>query len=826
MKIIKFSLLLILTFLPVSIYSQYIINAEYFFDNDPGLSNGIPVTIVAGDSVNILDSINVSSLTTGLHFITIRYKDSSGVWSHNTSKMFFVMDLPDVNEIVENSYPIIQAEYFIDTDQGVGNGVPILSENPVDSLNILDSIQVSELNTGLHYFTIRYKDSFGKWSHSQSKPFFVMNFPDVNEVVENPYPIIQAEYFIDTDPGVGNGVAIFSEIPVDNFNILDSIQVSELNTGLHYLTIRYKDSFGKWSHSQSKPFFTMNLPDVNEVVENPYPIIHAEYFIDEDPGIGNGIAIISEEPVNIMNIVDSIAVSLEVGQHSLTIRYKDSFGKWSHSETKQFVISETPPLVVDGLVAYYPFNNNTIDESYNGNNGTPFALIPAVDRFGNNNRAYYFDGDFSRIVVPDSPTLDIQNSISLLAWIKTNYPSSGDIEGHIISKHCTNWSRAYSLFANSGESSIGDSLGMELIDQNNEYYRYLYYADTNNVYDNNWHLIAATYNKETSTANVYIDGRLKSSFQTQQYDLMQIDYPLTIGCFHLDAGVYRGFFHGAIDDISIYNRALNPAEIALQFLGDTTLFAPILMSPINNETDVLLNLQLNWFPVNYATAYTVQVSTTNDFSSLILDEETNGTTINLSNLDDGTLYFWRVCASNFFKTSNWSEVWSFRTEYQQQIIFLNNGWNTISSFFLPETPNMFDIFAEISSNIRIVKNDVGELFVPEWGINTIGNWNPSKGYLVYTINQSLLTIEGLPINPSDYPINLNAGWQLVSYLRNSPMSAPTALSSIVNSLIFAKNNGGFIYHPIYGINTLGDFIPGQGYWLYMSAPAVLIYPGN
>jgi len=137
---------------------------------------------------------------------------------------------------------------------------------------------------------------------------------------------------------------------------------------------------------------------------------------------------------------------------------------------------------------------------------------------------------------------------------------------------------------------------------------------------------------------------------------------------------------------------------------------------------------------------------------------------------------------------------------------------------------MFDIFEGISTNIRIVKNGLGQMFVPAWGLNNIGNWNPAHGYLVNTINQTSLLIDGLPINPANYPINISAGWQLVSYIRSSPLSAPLALNSITNSLIFAKNNGGFIYHPFFGINTIGDFIPGQGYWLYMSAPAVLYYP--
>jgi len=37
---------------------------------------------------------------------------------------------------------------------------------------------------------------------------------------------------------------------------------------------------------------------------------------------------------------------------------------------------------------------------------------------------------------------------------------------------------------------------------------------------------------------------------------------------------------------------------------------------------------------------------------------------------------------------------------------------------------------------------------------------------------------------------------------------------------------GNIYHPGYGINAIGNMQLGQGYWIYMSEPAVLTYPEN
>ena len=44
------------------------------------------------------------------------------------------------------------------------------------------------------------------------------------------------------------------------------------------------------------------------------------------------------------------------------------------------------------LIACYPFNGNTNDETGNGNNGTNNGATLTSDRFGNVNSAYLFNG--------------------------------------------------------------------------------------------------------------------------------------------------------------------------------------------------------------------------------------------------------------------------------------------------------------------------------------------------------------------------------------------------------------------------------------------------
>jgi len=69
------------------------------------------------------------------------------------------------------------------------------------------------------------------------------------------------------------------------------------------------------------------------------------------------------------------------------------------------------------LVAFYPFNGNANDSSGHNNNGTVYGAALTTDRQGNPNSAYFFDGTSSYILVPNSPSLNFQQAISVNFWM-------------------------------------------------------------------------------------------------------------------------------------------------------------------------------------------------------------------------------------------------------------------------------------------------------------------------------------------------------------------------------------------------------------------------
>ena len=88
-----------------------------------------------------------------------------------------------------------------------------------------------------------------------------------------------------------------------------------------------------------------------------------------------------------------------------------------------------------------------------------------------------------------------------------------------------------------------------------------------------------------------------------------------------------------------------------------------LATPADAANDVTLRPTLTWNSVSDADTYNLQISTSSDFSSTVVNEtELTSTSYTPSlNLLMGTQYYWRVSATNEGGTSAWSSTRTFTT---------------------------------------------------------------------------------------------------------------------------------------------------------------------
>src|ERR1043166_4595146 len=126
--------------------------------------------------------------------------------------------------------------------------------------------------------------------------------------------ITNAEYFVDTDPGVGNGITVSVGTPNTTVNFTVSVPTGSYSQGFHFLGIRVKDANGRWSLYDKRGFY------VTSSAPNSANITAAEYFFDTDPGVGNGTAVSVGASGATVNFTASIPTSLSAGFHFVAIR--------------------------------------------------------------------------------------------------------------------------------------------------------------------------------------------------------------------------------------------------------------------------------------------------------------------------------------------------------------------------------------------------------------------------------------------------------------------------------------------------------------------------
>jgi hypothetical protein len=338
--------------------AQQISAAEYFIDNDPGTGSGVPITVTAGSTANFTATIPTASLASGFHVVAIRTKDSSGFWGLYESRGIYI------SSSTANASDIGAAEFFVDSDPGAGNATPIAPITNGSTVSFAVPVATGALTQGFHIVAIRTKDTNGQWGLYESRGFYI------STATANAADITAAELFIDSDPGVGNGTAITPISSGNTVSFTTPIPTTSLATGFHFLAIRTKDNNGQWGLYESRGFY------ISTAASNATDITAAEFFVDNDPGVGNGTVITPITSGNTVSFTTSIATTaLAPGFHFLAIRTKNNSGQWGLYESRGFYISTATTNMPDMTAAEY-----FIDTDPGVGNATPIS-IPAGQTF-------------------------------------------------------------------------------------------------------------------------------------------------------------------------------------------------------------------------------------------------------------------------------------------------------------------------------------------------------------------------------------------------------------------------------------------------------------
>lgn len=206
------------------------------------------------------------------------------------------------------------------------------------------------------------------------------------------------------------------------------------------------------------------------------------------------------------------------------------------------------------LVAYFPFDANANDASGNGNNATVNGTTSTADKFGNNNRAYLFDGVNDYIEAPVDINPSAMPQMTIVAWARAD---GGSPVKQVVSHDNGAFDRSLGIDYRGGGtgwsvfSGSGSVLGFHPVTLGE------------------WVFLAAVYDQNAGTVKL----RVNNTIYEESGNLGSGHITFRIG----SNPSYGEYFQGSIDEVRVYNHALTNSELSQlynQFLGESTTSIP------------------------------------------------------------------------------------------------------------------------------------------------------------------------------------------------------------------------------------------------------------
>jgi hypothetical protein len=268
--------------------------------------------------------------------------------------------------------------------------------------------------------------------------------------------------------------------------------------------------------------------------------------------------------VSLSSTVNLTSCTKELENDTITVQIHDTIIK----EKVDTIIQVDTICKLDlGLVAHYNFTDGSLlDETDNHNDIVFNSATLTADKAGNADNAYLFDGSTSYMRVANSPSLNPNGKITIMARVKANDFYMGTCHfSEIVGKGYPDIIQGLYVMR------IADPYGhcYDAPDVTKEYFMGAYgddipegtaagaFADTAFIQKDTWYTAIYTY--DGSKAKVYVNGQLKSESE-KTVTFTPNDHDLYIGRHEDPAFPY--WFNGVIDEVRIYDRAISCYEVA------------------------------------------------------------------------------------------------------------------------------------------------------------------------------------------------------------------------------------------------------------------------
>lgn len=226
----------------------------------------------------------------------------------------------------------------------------------------------------------------------------------------------------------------------------------------------------------------------------------------------------------------------------------------------------TPQDLGDGLVGHWTFDEGEGSVAHDFSGGGSHGTIKGGARWteGRIGGALEFDGADDFVSIPNESQFDITGNVTVAAWVRVEsfqkswqaIVTKGDRAWRL---HRANETRSVGFACSDlSRGQVGDLYGNKDVD------------------DGKWHHVAGVL--DGRTASIFVDAVLDASAESSP-QISVNDFAVLIGA---NAQVAGRLFHGLIDDVRIYDRALSIGELRELAEGGGAV-APVLSNPVGGK---------------------------------------------------------------------------------------------------------------------------------------------------------------------------------------------------------------------------------------------------
>ncbi|MBN2842984.1 MAG: immunoglobulin domain-containing protein [Sedimentisphaerales bacterium] len=267
------------------------------------------------------------------------------------------------------------------------------------------------------------------------------------------------------------------------------------------------------------------------------------------------------------NIIgDDVVVGTDSDSYAITEAVSQQQGYYYCSVTNdsQSVVNSAMAFVeIAQMVAYYNFENTLNDSTLLENHGTAVyfdgtaeidgAEVAFGPGFGDGNALILGQDEMKHIRIP----CPVRSSYTMEAWVKTSMTAAGGdwwFGAGIIDGEMSGQVADFGTVLSGSKFAMGSGPSSRTI------------RSAVDINDGQWHYCVATRDIDSGEIKLYVDGHREATTVTDKDVIYSVTDVLNIGKVRL-GHVAGKYFVGAIDEVKIYNYAIDELTIARNYVS-------------------------------------------------------------------------------------------------------------------------------------------------------------------------------------------------------------------------------------------------------------------